>query len=1089
MKYAIGLDCGISSVGFAAMELDSKDEPRRIITLGSRVFDKAENPKDGSSLALPRREARGARRRLRRRRHRIERIKRLIVESGILSERELDSLFTAPLPDIYMIRAKALDERLENAELARVMINLAQRRGFRSNRKSQALDKETGKLLEMISENQRIMSEKGYRTVGEMLFKDEKYAEYKRNKGESYANTVSRDMIEDEAKKIFAAQRAFKNQFASEETQRKYLDILLSQRPFDLGPGPGNEKSPSPYSGDQIFRMIGSCTLFPEEKRAAKATYSFQMFSLWQNINNISLVDEHGNKTPLSNEERQSLCRLCLKSAGVTYKRIRKELSVSDDYTFSTLSYGENVEETEKKAKFSYLDSYHEIRKALDKYEKGCAERLSADELDAIGTAFTLYKNDDSIVKYLRENGVDEKLYPCLLEMKGFAKFGHISVKACKALIPFLQQGLKYDKACEAAGIDFKAHSGAEKSKLLPAAAPELEDITNPVVRRSVSQTIKVINTLIRQLGESPTYINIELARDLSKSKSERDDIEKAQQKNRAENEKVKERLRDEFGVRNPTGLDIVKFKLWQEQDGVCPYSLKKIPVSMLFVQGYVDIDHIVPYSISFDDSYNNKVLVRSAENRQKGNRLPLKYLSGKRREDFIVWVENNVKKLAKKRNLLKEEITEKDFSGFRERNLNDTRYLNRVLLNYIADRLQFADFSNGRKRHVLSVNGAATDYMRKRWGVSKIRENGDLHHAQDAAVIACVTHSNVQKISRYSKFRETEYTQAFDYGSFMIDTDTGEVLDEFPLPYPEFRKELEYRLSEDPARCFDYDPLPNYTSEQLQQVRPAFVSRMANHKVTGAAHKETIRSGRVEGFKITKTPLSSLKLKNDEIENYYEPQSDRLLYDALKKRLLEYGGNGAQAFPPGFVFRKPRADGSDGPVVKKVKLIEKTSSSVLARGDMGIADNGSMVRIDVFKVEGEGYYFVPIYVADTVKPGLPNLACSRTKDGWKPMDDKDFVFSLYNNDLIRITKKSDIKLVVKLKESTLPKEKYVNNELIYYTGANINTASISVLSNDGAYWTDGIGIKSLIKIEKYTVDPIGNYTRVNREKRTGFKK
>jgi len=95
MAYSIGLDCGISSVGYAILELDSKEEPRRIIRLGSRIFDKAENPKDGSSLAKPRREARSARRRLRRHCFRLERIKNLIIDKGILTQIGLDTLYDA----------------------------------------------------------------------------------------------------------------------------------------------------------------------------------------------------------------------------------------------------------------------------------------------------------------------------------------------------------------------------------------------------------------------------------------------------------------------------------------------------------------------------------------------------------------------------------------------------------------------------------------------------------------------------------------------------------------------------------------------------------------------------------------------------------------------------------------------------------------------------------------------------------------------------------------------------------------------------------------------------------------------------------
>lgn len=416
MKYSIGLDCGISSVGYAVMALDSKDEPFKIIRLGARIFNAAENPKDGSSLALPRREARGSRRRIRRHRHRIERIKYFMIKSGLLTEHELSILFTGQLSDIYMLRTKALDEKVTNTEFARILINLAERRGFKSNRKTEASDKEAGKLLTAVSENEARIQKNGWRTVGEMLYKDEKFANQKRNKGENYSNTVSRKMIENEAKLIFSAQRGFGNPFATEENERLYLDILLSQRPFDVGPGAGNANSPSPYAGDQIYKMIGSCTLFPEEKRAAKASYSFQMFNLWQNINHLTLSDEAGNKLSLSSEERQKIYNLCLKTANVTYKRIRKELGISDEYTFNSLSYGsKSAEEIESKSKFNYLNAYHDIRKALDKYEKNYIKKLTPDELDIIGTIFTVYKSDDNIIENLKKAGIDEALYDYLL--------------------------------------------------------------------------------------------------------------------------------------------------------------------------------------------------------------------------------------------------------------------------------------------------------------------------------------------------------------------------------------------------------------------------------------------------------------------------------------------------------------------------------------------------------------------------------------------------------------------------------------------------------------------------------------------------
>lgn len=175
-------------------------------------------------------------------------------------------------------------------------------------------------------------------------------------------------------------------------------------------------------------------------------------------------------------------------------------------------------------------------------------------------------------------------------------------------------------------------------------------------------------------------------------------------------------------------------------------------------------------------------------------------------------------------------------------------------------------------------------------------------------------------------------------------------------------------------------------------------------------------------------------------------PQSDRLLYEALKEQLMKYGGDGAKAFTQ--PFHKPKSDGTPGPIVNKVKLCEPTTLHVPVLKGTGVADNDSMVRIDVFYVEGEGYYFVPIYIADTLKKELPSKACVAFKpyEDWKAMSDENFIFSLYPNDLMRVTHKNKLKLTKAQKESTLPDTYETKQELLYYISANINTAAIAAV-------------------------------------------
>lgn len=1087
MKYIIGLDMGITSVGFSTMMLDEKDEPCRILRMGSRIFEAAEHPKDGSSLAAPRRENRSMRRRLRRKRHRKERIKSLIVNNGVMTAEQIDSIYDAnnQLSDIYQVRAEALDRCLSTEEFVRLLIHLSQRRGFKSNRKVDAQEKqsEAGKLLNAVSANHQLMIEKGYRTIGEMLYRDEKFSAYKRNKADDYSNTFARSEYEDEIRAIFRAQQELGNPHATDKLMEDYLAIYLSQRSFDEGPG-----GDSPYAGNQIEKMIGKCTLEPNEKRAAKASYSFEYFNLLSKVNSIRIVCD-GEKRALNDDERQTVIQLAFSKNAINYTSIRKALHMTDSERFN-ISYSQSdktADEIEKKTKFTYLTAFHTFKKAYG----NAYVNWQTEKKNRLAYALTAYRNDSSIVDYLSENGFDKAETEVALTLPTFTKWGNLSEKALNKIIPYLEQGMLYHDACTAAGYNFKADD-TEKRMYLPAhekEAPELEDIKNPVVRRAISQTIKVINALIRERGESPCFVNIELARELSKNKADRNKIEKSQKENQANNDRIMERLKNEFGVLSPTGQDLVKLKLWEEQDGVCPYSLKPIRIERLFEPGYTDIDHIIPYSLCFDDTYNNKVLVMSSENRQKSNRIPMQYLEGKRRDDFRVWVENSHLRYRKKQNLLKETLTEDDLSGFKKRNLQDTQYLSSFMLKYLKKYLALSPNSTGRKNTIQAVKGSATAYMRKRWGIQKIRENGDIHHAVDAVVIACVTSGMTQRISQYAKYKETKYQNPDTGAYFDVDKRTGEVIDRFPTPYQWFRDELLMRCSDDPSRVLHEKPLPNYATDE--QIAPMFVSRMPKHKAKGSAHKETIRKPYEQDgqkYTISKAPLNTLKLKNGEIENYFNPGSDTLLYDALRERLLAFNGDAKKAFAER--FHKPKSDGTPGPVVKKVKLIDKATLTVPVQRNTAVADNGSMVRVDVFYVEGDGYYLVPIYVADTVGRILPNKAiiAHKSYDEWKEMNEDDFVFSLYPNDLVRIRFSKEMKFSLSQKDSTLPDERVMQEGLFYYRGTNISTGAIGIINHDNTYVIHGLGVKRLPLMEKYQVDVLGNISKIGKEKRMGFK-
>lgn len=1097
IRYGMGLDIGITSVGWAVVGLDDRDEPCGIIDMGSRIFEAAEHPKDGSSLAAPRRMARSTRRRTRRRAHRKERIRHLIVEEGLLSQKQIETLFQQPdLDDIYLLRTRGLDMPLRPEDFARILINLAQRRGFKSNRKADAADKESGKLLQAVEANQARMQEGGWRSVGEMFARDPFYQGHKRNKDGVYLSTVQRDMVEEEAHLLFSRQRALGQAFATEKLESKYINILLSQRSFDEGPG-GN----SPYGGNQVERMRGTC-LFTGDRRAPKAAWSFERFRFWQSVNNLRIQSKAYSRE-LTDVEKKLIFEEATRKDVLKYQHIRKLVDMTNDERFAGLNYdkkrteeksadtesgGLDVKKAEDKT-FVQLRAYHILRRAFDTVSKNRILEFSDDALDGIAEVLSCYKQQESILEGLRQLGLEERDRLALAQVPSFRGFGHISCKACQKLLPFLMEGMSYDKACEAAGFDFKGHE--RKPQLyLPANQDEMQDVTSPVVRRAIAQTIKVTNGIIRLMGHSPVFVKIELAREMAKDFAERREMMKSMEENAVRNERLMKRLKEEFHVMQPTGLDLVKLKLLEEQNGRCAYSIEAFDTSRLFEKGYAEIDHIIPYSISFDDSYNNKVLVKAKENQEKRNHLPLEYLSGERKERFIVYTQNAPYRGNKKRHLLKQAITQEDERQFKERNLQDTKHMSRFLFNYINDYLQFDDFVTSRKKHVTAVNGNITSHLRKRWGLSKFRENGDTHHAQDAVVIACATDGMIAQISRFYAKEEADY-QLNEAGTHSIHSSTGEI---FPLPWPGFRDDMQLRIeAQIPSKRLEdlrlrgclpsYDILPDAV---ISSARPLFVSRMPDRKISGAAHKDTVKgiAGDGSNLVIKRVSIDTLKLKDEEIADYYRPDDDPALYSVLRERLINAGGDAKKAFAD--PIYKP---GSKAPV-RKVKICEKSTLNVAVHGGKGVADNGSMVRIDIFYVINDGYYLVPIYVADTVKEVLPSKACVAGKvyEQWTEMREEDFLFSLYTNDLISIEDRSPVKLTLRDAASKLPLSREARQgELVYYRKCNISSAKIEGCSHDNAYLF-GKGLKTLRKIEKYQVDVLGNVSKVNKERRMPFR-
>lgn len=1125
--YRLGLDVGIKSVGWCVLECDENGEPIQINALNSRIFDAAEQPKTGASLAEPRRNARGLRRRIRRKSFRLERIRKLFSENGIELFETQEELICLKDEyknlDVVKLRSDALDKKLTEAEFARVLYSLARHRGFKSNKREGAKDSDEGKLLSSIRESEEEMRESGMRTRGEQLYK--KYlmeGKPVHNKGGDYSMCVSRDILVKEIELLFEKQKEFGNNFATDENKEKYLDIFLAQRNFDEGPGKGSQ-----YTGSHDVKK---CEIYSDEDVAAKGTYTSEWATIYQKINNLSIICG-GDRRRLSNEERQIAVELAKKVDKVSYKAFRKAIKLDDDYRFSALNYSEKKKSDKKKNEGESKSDVVEINDVVDslacedkgdfitaknsnKIVKALNDNLKSDIelIDEIAEICTKYKSENLFRNAIAESKIiggrlDEETIEKLskIDMKGY---GHLSLHVLREILPYLEEGMVYSDAMQKAGHNHSEHN-FEKQKFL--GTKEIYDaiggVTSPVVKRALSQTVKVIDAVIRQYG-SPYAINIELARDMSMTKDERDKLKKENDARAAKNEAIRENIAKLNAMPNST--NVLKYKLYEEQDHKCAYSMETLDINHLFEDGYYEIDHIIPYSRSFDDSFNNKVLVLKRENQNKRNSTPVEYFEriGRDYDEVLafwkaVYQKRNRKKLEF---LQKKEINE---SEWKNRALNDTRYASRMLANLIKDYLLFDEKSKDKYGRVETVKGAITSYLRRFWGVQKIREDGDKHHAVDAAIIACVTPKTKNKIERYNQIKESRKMRN---GQYVLED--GEICDSdyydknshlvLPYPYKEFINELDARVMDEPVLMQNKLRLLGFNENYLMNAKPFVVSRMTNRKAKGCINDATVYSSKYADNKnptvcggkniiVIRTQINDkekVKLDKDgEIIGYFQPEGDAALYNALKQRLNEYGGDAEKAFTQKNPIRKPCKNGQ-GNIVRSVKMYKTyTGDGMFLKKNKGIVKNdkgGGMIRVDLYSKGGK-YYGVPVYVADLYRGELPKRAATQRKsqNEWRVMNDTyTFEMSIYKDDLLRIESEDGIEMKKKkdVENSAKAPTKIITDDLVYFIGFDRSTVSIEIEDTTGCYFARGVGIqKKIDKITRCEIDVLGNVQEIKK--------
>lgn len=809
MRYRLSLDLGSTSLGWAMIRLNSLNEPCAVIKAGVRIFSDGRNPKDGSSLAVTRRAARAMRRRRDRLLKRKARMMRTLIAHGFFPNDEQARKALETL-NPYMLRAKGLDEALEPEEFARALFHINQRRGFKSNRKTDKKDNDSGALKSAIKRLQAAIDPSGAdgkpRTVGEYLYRRDKAgqtvrARYRQQRVEkedgktridkSYDLYIDRTMIEAEFDALWVRQSALNPALFNETARIELKDCLLFQR---------NLKPVQP----------GRCTLLPEEPRAPLALPSQQRFRIYQEVNHLRILREGLQDAELTPKQRDLLVDALERNAKCGFPHLKKLLGLGGMIQL-------NIEDPKRQELKG--NTTNAILSKKDLFGPAWFGFLE-EKQDAIVMRLVSEENESSLIHWLQtETGVDEAHAEAIANAALPEGYGNLSAKALSRILPELRrQVITYDKAVQAAGFDHHSRlhafgkvpgrtfdTGFERvdpqtgeiqrlhafnelpyyGEFLqrhvgfadPKATPDMPEkyfgkIANPTVHIGLNQVRVVVNALIKRYGH-PSEVIVEVARDLKQSQEQR----KEEQDRQAKNQKRNERLRNQassilqIAPERVRYMDIQKLILWEElsfdpADRRCPYSGVQISVDMV-LSDQVEIEHILPFSQTLDDSLNNKTVALWQANRIKGNRTPWEA-----RTDFeaIGWSYEDILGRAvqmpkNKRYRFGEDGMQKwlrDDKDFLARALNDTRYLSRVAREYLSLICPKA---------TRVIPGQMTAMLRAKFGLNDIlgldgekNRNDHRHHAVDACVIGVTDQSLLQRFASASaSAREQQLNRLVD--------------------------------------------------------------------------------------------------------------------------------------------------------------------------------------------------------------------------------------------------------------------------------------------------------------------------------------
>ncbi|TRX27615.1 type II CRISPR RNA-guided endonuclease Cas9 [Flavobacterium franklandianum] len=699
--------------------------------------------------------------------------------------------------------------------------------------------------------------------------------------------------------------------------------------------------------------LVSFCEFEKGHKAIPKSSPLFQEFRIWQNINNIEFkkskeVYAIGEelKQIISQEllfkenmtDNQfikfiiSQCKLEKADYSINFKKIEgnrtnteiykafEKILISEGYDELDISNLE-TEEIKKiiKSAFSDLEINTDI---LDFDPKIQENKFDKQPYYQLWHLLYSAEEDEFLKKSLMSKfGFKENHIPFLLNINLQADYGSLSAKAIKKILPHLMDGHIYDKACLMVGYNHSSSLTTEQNndRVLKETLELLKknSLRNPVVEKILNQMINVINAIMKDpaMGK-PDEIRVELARELKNNNEQRSDMTKAINKSTAEHEEIRKLLHNEFGISRVTRNDIIRYKLWKETDGISLYTGKTIEPSKLFTKDY-DIEHIIPKSRLFDDSFSNKTVCERNLNIEKSNKTAYSFLQEKLSPEEFDQFEKRVKSLFGKISRTKQnkllmadnEIPE----GFIARQLRETQYIAKKAKEILLE----------VSRNVTATIGSVTDKLREDWELVDVmqelnwekydklgltyeekgkngerlykikdwtKRNDHRHHAMDAITVAFTKPAYIQYLNNLNA-----KTQGDKKANSIIGIENKHL-------FRDKNNKLRFK-----------SPMNNFREEAKKQLESILISYKAKNKVVTKNKNITKKSGGTNQ-KIQLTPRGQLhketvygklqqyatkeeKVSGSFTKEYIQKVAKKEYREALLKRLEENNNDPKKAF------------------------------------------------------------------------------------------------------------------------------------------------------------------------------------------------